>query len=138
MNAYADTSVLLRLVLREPRALGQWPEIQHLVTSSLAEVECMRSLDRLMLRGTIDRGETAAARAAIYDILSGVEIVEVTRPVLSRAAQPLPVPLGTLDAIHLSTALLWVEHGGGNLTFATHDAELAVAARAMGLEVAGA
>ena len=70
--------------------------------------------------------------------LEATEIVGITHPVLSRAAQPLPTALGTLDAIHLATALLWKEHMGKDLSMATHDVALAVAAKASGLRVIGA
>lgn len=66
-----------------------------------------------------------------------LEIVEPTRPVLTRAAQPLPISLGTLDAIHLVTALLWREATDTDPAFATHDTRLATAARALGLRVIG-
>ena len=66
-----------------------------------------------------------------------MEVVEITRPVLARAAQPLPTALGTLDAIHLATALLWQERSSANLVVATHDQALAIASRASGLKVLG-
>ncbi len=52
--------------------------------------------------------------------------------VLDRAAQPMPTELGILDAIHLATALLWKEMSRVELTMATHDAALGLAARAQG------
>ena len=56
---------------------------------------------------------------------------------LARASQPMPTTLGTLDAIHLATALLWAEHSRLPLVMATHDQSLATAARASGLRVIG-
>ena len=50
----------------------------------------------------------------------------------------MPTELGTLDAIHLATALLWREMTGEDLTMATHDGALAIAAEAHGLPVVGA
>ena len=49
----------------------------------------------------------------------------------------MPTTLGTLGAIHLATALLWIEQEGEPLKFLTHDVELAIAAKASGLDVAG-
>jgi len=46
--------------------------------------------------------------------------------------------LKTLDAIHLATAMSWRDRIGQGLPFATHDAQLATAARSMGFEVLGA
>ena len=50
----------------------------------------------------------------------------------------MPTELGTLDAIHLATALLWKELTREELTMATHDGALALAAQAHGLLVIGA
>jgi hypothetical protein len=58
-------------------------------------------------------------------------------PVLSRASQPLPTPLGTLDAIHLATALIWRERMGALPTMATHATALGLAARTFGFDVRG-
>ena len=58
--------------------------------------------------------------------------------VLDRAAQPMPTELGSLDAIHLATALLWKEMTGSDLVMATHDVALALGAQAHGLRVVGA
>jgi predicted nucleic acid-binding protein len=52
--------------------------------------------------------------------------------------EPLPTPLGTLDAIHLATALVWRDRQDVALTIASHDAALAAAARGFGFEVVGA
>lgn len=105
------------------------------VASALVEVESLRTLDRLRLAEDLGEQELARRREAVYRILETLEVVEPTRPILVRAAQPLPVLLGTLDAIHLATALAWREATEADLAFATHDARLATAARALGLHV---
>ncbi len=61
----------------------------------------------------------------------------MTAPILRRASQPLPVTVGTFDAIHLATALLWCDAAGEELVMATHDSALGTATRAMGLTVIG-
>lgn len=66
-----------------------------------------------------------------------MDVVELTRSVLERAAQPLPTSLGTLDALHLVTALLWRERRGADVVMATHDEALGIAAKAAGLRVVG-
>jgi len=58
-------------------------------------------------------------------------------PVFSRAAEPMPMPLGTLDALHLATALIWRDRMGQLQTMATHDTALGLAAQAFGFEVRG-
>ena len=137
MIAYLDSSVLLRLVLGQRNALKEWRTIEQGVASALVEVECLRTLDRLRLAERLGDDQIALRREAVYRMLDAMEVVEITRPVLARAAQPLPTTLGTLDAIHLATALLWQERSGANLVVATHDQALAIAARASGLQVVG-
>src|SRR5437667_8084617 len=137
MIAYIDSSVLLRLVLGQPRALREWRTIDTAVASALVEVECLRTLDRLRLRLGVSDRDLAVRREAVFGLLRRFEIVEVGRPVLLRAAFPLPTALGTLDAIHLATATLWRESQGGEMAMATHDAALATAARASGFSVIG-
>ncbi len=137
MIAYLDSSVLLRLVLGQAGALAEWREVEAGVASALVEVEALRTLDRVRLRDGWSDREVARRRQAVFSLLDTIELVELTRPVLARAAQPLPTELGTLDAIHLATALLWQEARDRPLTMATHDEALALAARAHGMAVAG-
>lgn len=137
MIAYLDSSVLLRVVLGQKNRLEEWNAVETGVASALVEVECLRTLDRLRLTDGIDENELAVRRETIYRLLETLEVVEPTRLVLHRAAQPLPTSLGTLDAIHLATAALWQEARGSDLVMATHDQALALAARASGLHVIG-
>ncbi|MCB1056770.1 MAG: type II toxin-antitoxin system VapC family toxin [Acidobacteria bacterium] len=137
MIAYLDSSVLLRLVLGQPGALTEWPQVEQGVASALVEVECLRTLDRIRLEERLDDGEVATRREAVFRLLDSIEVVEITPPLLRRAAQPLPTTLGTLDAIHLATAATWREVRDGELVLATHDVALGNAARATGLPVVG-
>jgi uncharacterized protein len=61
----------------------------------------------------------------------------LTRPILRRAALPMPTVVKTLDAIHLASALLFQERTGDSLTFATHDLQQATCARALGFKIIG-
>ena len=108
------------------------------MVSALAEVECLRTLDRLRLLQGLSDNQVARLRETVFRVLEAVEVVELDRPVLRRAEQPLPTALGTLDAIHLATALMWQEQWGENMIMATHDNALATAARSCGLQVIGA
>jgi predicted nucleic acid-binding protein len=135
--AYLDSSVLLRLLLGQPDALAEWEEVEVGVASALVEVECLRSLDRLRVMGALSDDDLAERRTAAFGLAAAMEVVEVTRAVLARASQPLPTALGTLDALHLATALLWREQTGAELVLATHDAALGRAARASGFAVIG-
>jgi hypothetical protein len=138
MIAYLDSSVLLRLVLRQPNALPEWPDIERGVVSALVEVECLRTLDRLRIARRVADREIALRREAVFRLLESASVVDLTRTVLRRASHPLPTAVATLDAIHLSTALLWRERTEEDIVMATHDARLAQAARACGLRAVGA
>jgi predicted nucleic acid-binding protein len=137
MIAYVDASVLLRVALRQPDALPEWREIQQGVASALIMTESLRTLDRLRLRAKLSDEEVASHRATILQLIASLELVEIDAVVLDRAAQPMPTELGTLDAIHLATALLWKDMSHVELTMATHDSALSLAAKAYGLTVVG-
>lgn len=137
MIAYVDASVLLRLALGQPNALAEWPKIQRGVSSALVKTESLRALDRLRLRAKLPDAEVATRRAAILSLIASIEVVDLDGVVLDRASQPMPTELGTLDAIHLATALLWKEMTGEGLSMATHDEALGLGAKAHGLPVIG-
>jgi len=136
--AYLDTSALLRLVLREPGALEGLRSCEALVSSELLAVESLRTIDRLRLQGGLSTQEAASRRATATEWLEAVDLVLLQRPVLARASEPFPTPLGTLDALHLATALVWRERMRKAVVMATHDRHLALAARSFGIEVLGA
>jgi len=138
MKLYVDSSVLLRLLLGQPKALREWPEVESAVASSLLRVECLRTLDRLRLSGAVDEEEDAARRESLASSLKSFDVVDVTPAVLDRASEPMPLALGTLDSIHLATAFLWREEEAPDLVLATHDAALAAAGRLYGFPVLGA
>ena len=137
MTAYIDTSALLRIVLREPGALAQLRTWDRLVSNELIAVESARTIDRLRLKGSLTPGEAAARLRSVTEWLEAIDLVLLRTPVLSRASEPMPMPLGTLDALHLATALIWRDRMGSLPTMATHDAALGLAAQAFGFDVLG-
>ena len=137
MTVYVDSSVILRVLLGQPGALADWKQIGRGIASALVEVECLRTLDRLRIVDGIPETDIATRRHGVYRIMEALEVVEATRVILNRASQPVPTTLGTLDAIHLATALVWREYSGEDLVLATHDVALAVAARSVGFRVIG-
>lgn len=137
MIAYLDASVVLRLVLGESNRLAEWKRVDSAVASALTEVECLRTLDRLGRAGGLADREVALRREEVYRLLEGVEVVDIARPILRRASEPFPTPIGTLDAIHLATAIAWRDAREAPLVMATHDTALGAAARAIGLQVIG-
>jgi predicted nucleic acid-binding protein len=137
MIAYVDSSVLLRVALGQPNALLEWRHIERGVSSALVITESLRTLDRVRLRVNLSDIEVARRRATILALIDSFELVEIDSGVLDRAAQPMPTELGTLDAIHLASALLWRDAFGADPVMATHDKALALAAQAHGLKVIG-
>lgn len=137
MTAYIDTSALLRLVLREHGALEELSTYDALVSSELIAVESCRTIDRLRLLGSLTTEEAAERLRVVTEWLEAIDLVLVRPPVLSRASEPLPTSLGTLDAVHLATALIWRDRMGPLPLVATHDAALGLAARTFGFDVLG-
>lgn len=136
MNCYLDSSVVLRRIFGERNPLREWSKIQVSHSSRLLVIECRRVIDRLRQGGNL-RPDVVAERLQDLDkILSHIGILPLTEEILSRAEEPFTTPLGTLDGIHLSTALAWKAQGN-EFFFATHDSELALAAKAHGFAVIG-
>jgi predicted nucleic acid-binding protein len=135
--AYIDTSALLRIVLREPGALDDLRMYDGLVSSELIAIESARTIDRLRIQGALTSAEAPKRIAAANAWLEAVDLVLVRPPVLSRASEPMPMPIGTLDAIHLATALIWRDRFGPLPQIVTHAATLGAAARAFGFDVRG-
>jgi len=135
--AYIDTSALLRIVLREPGALDVLRTYDGLVSNELIAVESARTIDRLRLQGSLTTEEATVRLRTVTEWLEAIDLVLVRPSVLSRASEPMPMPLGTLDALHLATALIWRDRVGSLPTMATHDTALGLAARAFGFDVHG-
>lgn len=136
MNVYVDSSVLLRIVLGEPDRLGIWPTITNAVSSELIRLECLRTIDRARIRLGLEDRRIAKYRADVLEAVDAFSLVALDSIVLERASEPFPTALGSLDAIHLASALLIRDDLDG-LAFATHDDELGTAARATGFQVHG-
>jgi predicted nucleic acid-binding protein len=136
LNVYVDSSVLLRVVLREPGRVRIWPRIRNAISSEVIRLECLRTIDRARIRlGQEDR-RIARYRADVLEAIESFSLVALDSAVLARAAEPFPTLVGSLDAIHLASALM-VREEVGDLALATHDEELGVAARAVGFQVHG-
>jgi uncharacterized protein len=137
MIAYVDASVILRVALGQSNALPEWRHIDRGVSSALVITESLRTLDRLRLRAGLTDIEVARRRSTILALIDSLELIEIDSIVLDRAAQPMPTELGTLDAIHLASSLLWQDASGEDLRMATHDRALGLAAQAHGFRVLG-
>ena len=136
MKVYVDASVLLRIVLGEAEPLATWP-LSVPMSSELIRVECLRVVDRARFGLGVPDEQTARHRSDILEALGTFRLTPVSTAILERAAEPFPTSLGTLDAIHLASAV-HLREDVPDLALATHDRELATAARAVGFTVLGA
>ncbi len=123
---YVDTSVLLAGLLAEDRHPSEAFWRKPLVASRLIEYEVWTRLNAYRL--TDSHGEAARA------LMTRLAFLELSPIVLSRALEPFPEPVRTLDALHLASAYFLNEREP-KLTLATYDRTLASAARALGLRV---
>jgi predicted nucleic acid-binding protein len=135
VNVYVDSSVLMRWLLKQPDAIQDWGGWEIAVTSALTRVHVRRTLDRMRVQRALLDEEISRLALLLRAALAPITEVRLSPVVLERAASPLPTALGALDAIHLATALAWVEDRGEPLTFLTHDRQLAIGAQACGLDV---
>lgn len=124
---HLDTSALAKLVHAEAEtaALRDWLDDRagiRLVSSSLARVELVRAVRA--------EGDTAIRQAAL--ILVELDQMLMTADLLD-AAGALPLPLKSLDAIHLVSAL---RLRGDLDAFVAYDKRLLSAADDMGLPIA--
>ena len=117
--------------------MAEWDQIEYGVSSALVAVECLRTIDRIRVRRSLSDDDVVVRCTALREVLDRVQLIPLSAPVLARASDPFPTTLGTLDALHLSSALLWQQSEGQRLTLLTHDVELGRAARAMGMAVRG-
>ena len=137
MKAYLDSSVILRIVLKQPNPYVGWKDFETLVGSQLVEVECLRTLDRMRVMEGIPEDTLLAYRVDLFEVMKGMDLFQPTPPILRRASETFPVAIGTLDAIHLSTALSWMDEQSEDLIFLTHDKGLGKAALALGFKAEG-
>ena len=139
MIVYLDTSVVLRVLLREANPVPGWGRWQHALSSMLLRIEGFRALERLHLTERLDDAQFVEAIAEFKRMLSSFSLLSLTDEILIRAEGSFTTPIGALDAIHLCTALKFSESGiAAEFAFLTHDSQLARAARAAHFYVQGA
>ena len=124
---YLDTSVAIAHLLSEDKAPPPSLWDQTLVSSRLLEYELWTRINGLGLAKT--HGE------AVRSLLAGVAFVELSPPVLARALDPFPVPVRTIDALHLAS-LEFLRSRGQTVELASYDARLLAAAGAIGVPIA--
>ncbi len=123
---YVDTSVALAHLLAEGRRPPASFWAHPLVSSRLLEYEIWT---RLHAR------ELASSRSeAAHSLLARVSLVELAPPVLARALDAFPVPVRTLDGLHLAS-LDFLRGRGHAVELASYDHRMVGAAEAMGIPI---
>jgi predicted nucleic acid-binding protein len=124
---YLDTSVALAHLLAEDRQppLRLWQ--QPLISSRILEYEIWNRINARNLSRS--HGED------VRTLIGRVALIELAPSVLARAIEPFPVPVRTLDALHLAS-LDFLRARGQAVELATYDERLLAAARAMEVRLA--
>jgi predicted nucleic acid-binding protein len=110
LNLYAESSAVLAWLLGEPRA-AEVREIlassELVISSDLTLVECDRVLIRATVLGELPEAEAASRRAELGAAASHWTLLRPAGEIIDRARQRFPdEPVRTLDALHLSSALM--------------------------------
>ena len=123
---YLDTSVVLAHVLAEDRHPPEnlWEE--SLVSSRLLEYELWTRLHAREL--SVSHGDMAE------EILARIAVLELTRDVLARALEPFPLPVRTLDALHLAS-LEFLRGLNQDVELASYDDRQIAVARRLGIPI---
>ncbi len=136
MIVYLDTSVVLRVLFREKDTIRVWGKWEKAYSSNLLKTEAFRTIDRLRLAGKLTDEDVAHLTRETRMIYETLFILSLDDALLQRAGESFPTTLGTLNAIHLSTALAIQETEAIDFLL-THDEQLATAAISLGFKVLG-
>jgi len=137
MRIYVDSSVVLRYILNDDPALGTAASSDAVGSSDLLVIECQRVLQRERMAGHLDDRQYSEAAVLLEEVLDRLTLIEMGPAVKRRAAGPFPTVIGTLDAIHLASAILWQEtEPRADFRILTQDRQLALCARSMGIPAA--
>ena len=121
---YLDASVALAQLLAEDRIPPQELWRETLISSRLLEYEVWTRIHARRLSAS--HGEN------VRTLLTRVSLLELAPPVLSRALEPFPMPVRTLDALHLAS-IEFLRSRGQDLLLASYDERLSEAAARLGV-----
>jgi hypothetical protein len=132
MIVYLDTSVVLRILLDQPRKLSSWGQWEAAYSSELMGVECRRVIDRMRLEAVFDDEDLAQTIERLIQMERSIRRIRLARSIVHAASQTLPTVVKTLDAFHLASAVAIRDRRRIELFFTTHDNQQATAARSLG------
>jgi predicted nucleic acid-binding protein len=120
---YLDTSVILAQLLAEDvHPEDSFWSTGPFVSSRLLQYEVWNRIHAM------DLGESHGED--VNEVLGGLAFLELTPPVLARALDPFPLPVRTLDALHLASMEFLRTHGQ-RPRLASYDRRLSDAATAL-------
>ena len=117
---YIDTSVALAHLLAEDRCPPASLWDRPLVSSRLLEYELWTRIHSRKL--------SASHADAVRQLLGRIAFLELVPPVLARALESFPVPVRTLDALHLAS-MDFLRRQKQEIQLASYDERLTQAAR---------
>lgn len=123
---YIDTSVLLAQLLAEDKIPPNRLWNESLFSSRLLEYEAWNRIHALKLEES--HGE------ALRQSIGRIALLELISPILMRALEPFPVPLRTLDALHLAT-IDFLHNQAQRVELATYDDRMLKAARKLHIPI---
>jgi predicted nucleic acid-binding protein len=119
---YVDSSVVLARILMEDRRPAETLWQERLSSSFLLQYEVWNRIHARRL------GQSHAPE--VDAILARIGLTAMTEAVLARALEPWPIPVRTLDALHLAT-IEFLRGQGEAMELATYDIHLIAAAQAL-------
>jgi hypothetical protein len=135
---FAETSAVLAWLLGQDAGQEVGRELARadcIVASELTWIEVDRLLHRYEATGKLERAQAARLRKRFAATAAAWEVLALGSDVLTRARGRFPVePVRTLDALHLSSALVWRE-AERSLEFLSLDRRCRVNARKLGFHV---
>ncbi|HUX42339.1 MAG TPA: type II toxin-antitoxin system VapC family toxin [Rectinemataceae bacterium] len=132
MRIYLDSSVLLRYLLAGDDRLCRLGDEARLASSELIGIECRRVLQRERLEGRLDDEHYSRLASLLASQLEDIDIIEMTEAVKRRAGESFPTIVGTLDALHLSSALILRDAEKVAISILSYDRQMTTCAKAMG------
>ena len=133
MIAYVDTSVVLRFILEGDIAIHHAFEATRTLASELLLIESRRVLERHRLNGELDDEKLAEAVARLFELYACFEVWSLSDAIKKRAGGPFPTVVGTLDALHLATALeALAGQADSILALFSYDRQMNLCAKALG------
>ena len=133
MNCYVDSSVVLNHLLAQGDELDRAADFEQVGTSELLHIETHRVLQRYRLEGLVTDDQLEEATIYFSELYENLLVFEMSPQIKKRSAEAFPTVIGSLDAIHLSTAYLWSIQDPHPLAVLTLDKQMKISAGALGL-----